>query len=175
VDEEILARARLVRLMIFDVDGVLTDGRLYFSDRGEEIKAFNIQDGHGIKMLQSSGVRIAILTARNSAIVERRARELGINHVRQGMSDKLAGFQDLLVECGLEARQAGYIGDDLVDLPVLTRSGLAVSVPDAPELVRSRAHYVTAARGGRGAVRELCEMILHAQGNFDAAVAPYLQ
>ena len=170
-----ISKARGVRLMIFDVDGVLTDGRLYFTDRGEEIKSFNIQDGHGIKMLQASGVKLAILTARQSTIVERRARELGIAHVRQGQADKLTGFQDLLTECGLEAREAGYMGDDLVDLPVLTRSGLAVSVPDAPELVRSRADYVTTARGGRGAVRELCELILRAQGNFDAAVAPYLR
>ena len=175
ISADVLAKARLVRLMIFDVDGVLTDGRLYFSDRGDEIKAFNIQDGHGIKMLQASGVKLAILTARNSVIVEHRARELGINHVRQGQSDKLTGFQDLLVECGLDAHQAGYMGDDLVDLPVLTRSGLSVSVPDAPELVRSHADLVTTARGGRGAVRELCEMILHAQGNLDAAVAPYLR
>lgn len=175
MNTDVAVKARLVRLMIFDVDGVLTDGRLYFSDRGEEVKAFNIQDGHGIKMLQSSGIKIAILTARNSTIVERRARELGIVHVRQGMSDKLTGFQDLLTECGLEPRQAGYMGDDLVDLPVLTRSGLAVSVPDAPEMVRSRADYVTLARGGRGAVRELCEFVLQAQGNFDAAVAPYLK
>lgn len=175
ISADVLAKARMVRLMILDVDGVLTDGRLYFSDRGEEIKAFNIQDGHGIKMLQASGVKLAILTARNSAIVERRARELGINHVRQGQAEKLTGFQDLLVECGLDSNQAGYMGDDLVDLPVLTRSGLSVSVPDAPELVRSRADFVTSARGGRGAVRELCEMILHAQGNFDAAVAPYLR
>ncbi|MBM3345354.1 MAG: phenylphosphate carboxylase subunit delta [Betaproteobacteria bacterium] len=168
-------RAKAVRLMIFDVDGVMTDGRLYFSARGEEMKAFNILDGHGLKMLQGSGIAVAILTARRSAIVEHRARELGISSVRQGVSSKLAGFQELLVEHRLTAPDAGYAGDDLMDLPVLARCGFSASVPNASMAVQRRVHLVTRARGGEGAVRELCEFILDAQGSLDAALTPYLE
>lgn len=167
-------RAKAVRLMIFDVDGVMTDGRLYFSARGEEMKAFNILDGHGLKMLQGSGVTVAILTARKSAIVEHRARELGIASVRQGVSSKLAGFHELLEEYRLAAPDTGYAGDDLIDLPVLTRCGFSASVPNASMAVQRRVHLVTRARGGEGAVRELCEFIMESQGTLEAAVAPYL-
>lgn len=160
--------------MVFDVDGVLTDGGLYFNDQGEEMKAFHTLDGHGLKMLRESGVEVAILTARTSAIVARRARELGISRVVQGAADKRAAFEVLLAECRLGPEASGYAGDDLVDLPVLLRCGFAASVPDAPEAVRMRVHYVTSAAGGRGAVRELCEFIMQSQGTFDAALVPYL-
>ena len=168
-------RARAIRIMVFDVDGVMTDGRLYFSNSGEEMKAFHTLDGQGLKMLRESGVEIAILTARQSRVVARRAAELGITHVRQGAADKRAGFADILADCGLQAANAGYIGDDLVDLPVLTRCAFAASVPEAPEAIRSRVHYITSAAGGHGAAREVCEFILRAQGRFEQALARYLE
>ncbi len=172
--EAALQRAKAVRLMIFDVDGILTDGRIYFSGRGEELKAFNILDGQGLRMLGNSGVATAILTARKSAIVERRAEELGITNVRQGVANKLAGFLDLLDHCKCTAPEAGYAGDDVQDLPVLIRCGFSASVPNAMGVVKSRAHLVTTASGGQGAVREICEFIMNAQGTLDKAIAPYL-
>jgi len=170
-----MERARRVRLMVFDVDGVLTDGSLHFGADGEMIKTFNVLDGHGIKLLQQSGVITAIISARKSALVARRAADLGITHVQQGVHDKLSGFTMLLRECGVEAGDSGFIGDDVIDLPVLTRVGFAASVPNGHPEVRSRVHYVTAAGGGHGAVRELCDFILQAQGNYEAALAPYLK
>lgn len=168
-------RARGIRLMIFDVDGVMTDGRVYLGNSGEEMKAFHILDGHGVKMLREAGVEIALLTARESRIVARRADELGIVHVRQGVADKRSGFDALLEQCRLQPKDAGYAGDDLIDLPVLIRCGFAASVPHAPEAVRSRVHYVSRAAGGQGAVREICEFILRAQGTLDSAISAYLQ
>lgn len=173
--EDTMARARGIQLMVFDVDGVLTDGSLHFGADGELIKTFNVLDGHGIKLLQQSGVITAIISARQSALVARRAADLGITHVQQGVHDKLSGFRALLQECGVTADAAGFIGDDVIDLPVLTRVGFAASVPNGHPEVRSRVHYVTTARGGQGAVREMCDFILRAQGNYDAALAPYLQ
>lgn len=167
-------RARNVRLMIFDVDGVLTDGSLYIAAAGEEFKAFNILDGHGLRMLGDSGVQLAILSGRDSAAVARRARELGIEHVHQGIAEKLPVFQSLCDRSGVQPDHCGFVGDDYPDLPVLLRCGFAVSVPGAPEAVRSRVHYVTRAAGGRGAVRELCEFVLDAQGKLDAALGRYL-
>jgi 3-deoxy-D-manno-octulosonate 8-phosphate phosphatase (KDO 8-P phosphatase) len=174
MDAAASARARRLKIMIFDVDGVLTDGRLYLSDSGEEMKAFNTRDGQGIKLLRDSGVMVGIITARQSAVVERRARELGIELLRQGAADKASAFADVLKPLGLDAAEAGYMGDDLADLPVLTRCGFAATVGTAPEVVRSRVHYVARAAGGEGAVREVCELILTAQGTFDSAIAGYL-
>lgn len=172
---QVRARARAVKLLVLDVDGVLTDGTIYYSDGGEQLKAFNIQDGLGVKMLQASGVQVAIISARSSRAVERRAQELGIARIYQGAAVKLAAFDDLLRSLSLSADQTAYVGDDLPDLPLLRRCGLAVSVPDAPEAVRKHAHYVTRRAGGRGAVRELCELILQAQEALDAQLAPYLE
>jgi len=155
------------------VDGVLTDGRLYFTSAGEEMKAFDIQDGLGIKLLQGSGVAVAIITGRCSLMVERRARELGIVHLVQGAEDKLAAFERLLADSGHPADRTACMGDDLPDLPLLRRCGLAITVPDAPQAVRAQAHVVTGRRGGRGAVREACELILAAQGKLDRALEPY--
>lgn len=168
-------RAKRVRLAIFDVDGVLTDGVLYYSGSGEELKAFNVRDGQGMKMLQASGVELAIISSRSSRSIELRARDLGIELLYQGAADKLAAFQELLVRLKLEPAAAAYMGDDLVDLPVLLRCGLAVAMPEAPAAVQRHAHYVTRARGGQGAARELCELILHAQGTFEAQLASYLR
>ena len=172
--QEIHDRAGCVRLAIFDVDGVLTDGALYYTDAGEELKAFNVRDGHGLKMLQATGIRLAILTSRRSNCVELRARNLGIDLLRQGVADKRTAFEDMLHGLGLAADAACYMGDDVIDLPVLRRCGLAVTVPEAPALVRRHAHYVTVAAGGRGAVREACELIMRAQGTLDAQLAQYL-
>lgn len=170
-----LERAQTVRLMIFDVDGVMTDGGLYYTDAGEELKAFNSLDGHGLKMLRNSGVQLAILTGRTSKLVEHRARNLGIDHLVQGAHDKLSAFTKLLSETGFTPEQCGYMGDDVVDLPVMRRVAFAVAVPDSPTLVRQHAHYVTGARGGHGAVREACEIVMQAQGTLEAQLAPYLQ
>ena len=169
------ARAARIRLMIFDVDGILTDGSLQYGAEGEIVKSFNVLDGLGIRLLQQSGVGTAIVTARKSEIVARRAAELGIEHVLQGVHDKRAGFEDLLARTGIAAAECGFVGDDWIDLPVLTQVGFAASVPNAHPEVRARVHYVTAAGGGGGAVRELCDLILRAQGNYEAALAPYLR
>jgi 3-deoxy-D-manno-octulosonate 8-phosphate phosphatase (KDO 8-P phosphatase) len=167
-------RALRIRLAIFDVDGVLTDGTLYYTGAGEELKAFNVRDGHGLKMLQASGVTLAIITSRTSRAVELRARDLGIDLVYQGASEKTAAFDELLRTLALAADAASYMGDDVIDLPVLRRCGLALTVPEAPLPVRRHAHYVTAARGGRGAVREACEFIMQFQGTLDTQLARHL-
>jgi 3-deoxy-D-manno-octulosonate 8-phosphate phosphatase (KDO 8-P phosphatase) len=166
-------RAKNVRLAVFDVDGVLTDGLLYYSDSGVEIKAFNVRDGQGMKMLQASGVRIAIITSRRSQAMELRARDLGIDLLFQGVSDKLSTCQGLLGDIKMELAAVAYIGDDLPDLPMLMRCGLAVTVPEAPATVRRHAHYITQARGGHGAARELCELIMQAQGTLEVQANLY--
>jgi 3-deoxy-D-manno-octulosonate 8-phosphate phosphatase (KDO 8-P phosphatase) len=172
--QDVYLRARPVRLAIFDVDGVLTDGGLYYSDSGEETKVFDVRDGHGMKMLQASGVALAIITSRKSGCVARRAENLGIDLLFQGVEHKLSAFEALAAKLGLEPGQCAYMGDDWVDLPVLTRCGLAFSVPEAPAAVRQRVHYVTVAGGGHGAVREACELIMQAQATFEARLAPFL-
>jgi len=164
-------RARRVRLAMFDVDGVMTDGTLYIGARGEEFKAFNILDGHGVKMLQSAGIAAAIISGRSSEAVARRAGELAIAHVAQGCADKVAEFEALRARLGLEALACAFVGDDLPDLAVMRRCGLAVAVANAADAVKEAAHYVTRAHGGRGAVREFCEMVLRAQGQLGPASA----
>ena len=159
-----LERARAVRLAVFDVDGVMTDGTLYIGAQGEALKAFNILDGHGVKMLQSEGIATAIISGRSSEATARRAAELSIAHLVQGSSDKLAAFEKLRASLGVDASACAFMGDDLPDLPVMRACGFAVSVPNGCEEVRAAAHYVTRAAGGRGAVREFCELVLRAQG-----------
>ena len=171
--QDIYERARKIRVAIFDVDGVLTDGALYYTDAGGEMKAFSVHDGHGMRMLGDSGAALAIISSRRSRSLEARARNLGIELLFQGVADKLAAFGELLGRCGHGAEACAYVGDDLVDLPVMKRCGLAVAVPDAPALVRRQAQYVTRARGGHGAVREFCEIILYAQGSLPARLADY--
>ena len=168
--QEIYERARKIRLAAFDVDGVLTDGALYYADSGEELKAFNVHDGHGMRMLKDSGIALAIISSRRSRSLEARARNLGVELLVQGAADKLAAFVELLGRCAVGERECAYLGDDLVDVPVMKRCGLAVAVPDAPAPVRRHAHYVTRARGGHGAAREVCEIILHAQGLLAARI-----
>ena len=171
----LINRAKPIRLMAFDVDGVMTDGGLYLSDSGEEFKRFNSLDGHGLKMLHASGVEIALITGRTSRCVAARARNLGIVHVFQGVENKLETMLKLLDQLKLPDNAAAYMGDDVVDLAVMRHVGLAVSVPAAPQLVRDHCAYVTQREGGHGAVREVCELLMSAQGTLDAQLAPYLQ
>lgn len=171
MDRSAEARAANVRLLVLDVDGVLTDGRLYYGPHGEAMKVFHVRDGHGIKLLREAGIEIAILSSRRSEMVEARARELGIGRVLQGEADKVAGFDRLLTATGAAAAHCAFMGDDWPDLGVLSRVGFAATVADAAPEVRKLAHWVAPAAGGRGAVRQLAEFILRAQGRFDAALA----
>jgi len=171
----LLSRAKLIRLIAFDVDGVMTDGGLFFSDSGEEFKRFNSLDGHGLKMLRASGVEAAIITGRTSRCVEARAKNLGIAHVFQGVENKLESMVNLLDKLKLPRDAAAYMGDDVVDLTVMRHVGLAICVPESPLLVRKHSHYVTQRGGGYGAVREACELIMSAQGTLDAQLASYLK
>ena len=154
------ARARRVRLAIFDVDGVLTDGTIFIGPTGEAFKAFSILDGHGLKMLREAGIATAILSGRSHKAVDRRAKELSIDYVIQGKSEKLPEFDKLLKRVKLEAKDCAYMGDDLPDLPVMRRCGFSVAPRNAVKAVKDEAHYVTRAHGGKGAVREMCELIL---------------
>lgn len=172
---ELYDRARRIRLVIFDVDGVLTDGSLYITNSGEEFKAFFSQDGHGMKMLVATGIELAIITGRTSRSVELRAENLGVGILYQGVEDKLMVFNEIIARLGFEPDCCAFVGDDVVDLPVMRRCGLSVAVPAAPPLVKDHAHYVTRQPGGRGAVREVCEIIMQAQGTFDAQMEQYLR
>jgi 3-deoxy-D-manno-octulosonate 8-phosphate phosphatase (KDO 8-P phosphatase) len=171
---EALDRARGIRLMAFDVDGVLTDGRLYFTPAGDAMKAFHSRDGLGLKLLGEAGIRLAIITGRSSEIVTRRAENLGIDLVFQGVSDKRTVMAELLAREGLEFSQAGYMGDDVVDLAVMRACGFAATVPDASPLIRQHAHYIARQAAGSGAAREVCELILRAQGKLDAVIAAHM-
>lgn len=163
-DPLLLERAARIRLLALDVDGVLTDGRLYFDNLGNETKAFNTRDGLGIRALQKHGVVLALITGRQSEIVARRAANLDIEYVYQGKDDKLNAYNDLLAQTGIAEEQVCYAGDDWIDIPVLNRVGLAVTVADADEVVKSRVHWISSRRGGEGAVREICDLILAARG-----------
>ena len=169
-----LERAKRVRLMLFDVDGVLTDGRLWYGAGGEALKAFSVLDGHGLKLLQRSGVRVALLSGRDSPAVSARASELGIVDVLQGVEDKRAAFEALLARLALAPDDAGYMADEVVDLPVLRRCGFACAPREAHDMVRAHAHYVTGAAAGAGAAREVCEFVMRARGTLQAMLARYL-
>jgi 3-deoxy-D-manno-octulosonate 8-phosphate phosphatase (KDO 8-P phosphatase) len=162
-------RARAIRLALFDVDGVLTDGRLYYGPEGEAMKVFGILDGHGLRMLAASGVATGLLSGRRSEAAAARARELGMPHVILGVDDKLARFEALRADLGLDATQCAFVGDDLPDIPVLERCGFAVAVANAVPEVKAVAHWVTGAAGGAGAAREFCEFVMRAQGTFEGA------
>ena len=166
-------RARQVRLLLLDVDGVLTDGTITYGTDGIETKSFHTQDGLGLKLLQESGVAAGIITARTSEAVLRRARELGFAHVVQGAADKLAAFEAILRETGLRPPQTAYMGDDWMDLPLLNRVGLAAAPANAVAEVRQRVHYTTERTGGRGAVREVCDLLLEAQSNLERLFARF--
>ncbi len=172
--QDIVSRAAQIRLVIFDVDGVLTDGSLFLGDDGQEYKAFHSRDGHGMKMLQRSGVEIAIITGRTSQVVALRMASLGIEHVYQGQEDKLAAFDHLLAKLGLSPGQTAYVGDDVVDLPVMRRAGLAIAVADSHSMILRHCHWRTTRPGGRGAAREVCELIMDAQGKLQPQLQSYL-
>jgi len=172
-DDEVARRARRVRLLLLDVDGVLTDGTLLLSSDGAEAKPFNIKDGAGIVWVQRAGLLTGLLSARSSAAAERRAADLGMTVVSLGRSDKRAAYADILAAHQLQDDQVAFMGDDLMDLPVLLRVGLSAAPADAAADVRSRVHWVSSQPGGRGAVRELAELILRAHGNWDAVVSGY--
>ncbi|MBI6215066.1 3-deoxy-manno-octulosonate-8-phosphatase KdsC [Proteus sp. DFP240708] len=169
VSEQIIKKAEKIQLLICDVDGVMSDGLIYMGNNGEELKAFNVRDGYGIRCLLTSGIEVAIITGRQSKLLEGRAKTLGITYLYQGQHNKLLAYQQLLDTLNLKPEQTAYIGDDLIDLPVMEKVGLSVAVADAHPLLTPHANYVTRIAGGRGAVRELCDLILLAQGRLEEA------
>lgn len=166
VPATVVQRAASVRLMVFDVDGILTDGSLWYAEQGEMLKRFNVLDGHGLKMLSTSGVKVALITARQGPIVAMRAAELGIGDVIQGARDKGLALTTLAAQYDVALENVGYMGDDIIDMPALQRAGFAVTVPNAPSYVAQSAHWTTQVQGGHGAVRECCDLILAAQGRL---------
>jgi 3-deoxy-D-manno-octulosonate 8-phosphate phosphatase (KDO 8-P phosphatase) len=172
--ERVLDKATKTRLVIFDVDGVLTDGRLIFDDSGREYKAFNAKDGHGIKMLRASGVEAAVISGRKSAAVALRLESLGIQHVFQGQDDKNVAFDELCEKLSIRPEQVAFVGDDIPDLPVLVRVGLAIAVADAHYSVRQRADWCTSLPGGCGAAREVCDLVMQAQKTLEPSIQSYL-
>lgn len=173
--QDVFERARRVRLVVFDVDGVLTDGGLVIDYEGREHKIFNSRDGHGMKLLRRTGVDIAVISGRTSPAVAHRMSSLGIDHVFQGQEEKLPAFESLVQQMGVGLEQVACVGDDVVDLPLLRRAGFAVAVADAHELVKAHAHWVTTNRGGHGAGREVCELIMRAQGTLQPLLDHYLR
>ena len=163
MEDDLLQRARCIRLLVLDVDGVLTDGRLHISATGEEVKIFHVRDGSGLVALQRAGVAVAIISGRASAAVTRRATELGIGHVRQGIGDKGAVLDALCLELGMAKHELACVGDDTPDIPMFDRAGISVAVADAHPAALARADWVTQSRGGRGAVREVCDLLLAAR------------
>jgi len=172
--QDVLEKAAQIKLVVFDVDGVLTDGGLFFGDDGQEYKSFYSRDGLGMKLLQQTGVEIGVITARNSKVVEHRMRNLGIKNVYQGKLNKLDAFHDLLNKLDISAVQTAYAGDDVVDLPVMKEAGLAIAVQDAHPFVKQHAHWITQHGGGRGAARDVCELIMQAQGTLEAQLNSFL-
>jgi 3-deoxy-D-manno-octulosonate 8-phosphate phosphatase (KDO 8-P phosphatase) len=170
-----LPRAKEIQLLLLDVDGVLTDGSIVYGNGGTELKGFNIKDGFGIRLLREAGVEVGIITARRSEAVERRAQDLKLAHLYQGVGNKIEAFAEILAAQKLIPQQVAYMGDDWLDLPLLSRVGLAVTVADGVAEVKAVAHYVTREAGGRGAVRELCELIIEAKGQREELLARYLR
>jgi len=172
-EEEVRERAAWIKLLILDVDGVLTDGGLVWHTNGQESKIFHVHDGHGIRLLQRAGIEVALLTGRRSQVVDDRARDLGINLVVQGSRNKLSDYEEILKLRDLDDQSVGYVGDDLVDIPVFRRVGLAVMVGDGTAHIRPYCHASTLSEGGRGAVREVCEFLLQVQGKWEEITAVY--
>jgi 3-deoxy-D-manno-octulosonate 8-phosphate phosphatase (KDO 8-P phosphatase) len=162
-----------IKLLLLDVDGVLTDGRIFYDNQGNELKGFDVKDGHGLKMLQRAGIKVGIITGRNSAVVSRRAQELGIDILYQGALRKLEPYLEILAEQNLLDEQVAYVGDDIVDLPVLVRVGFSATVADAVPDVFPYVDYVATRPGGRGAIREICDLLLRASGQWDEITERY--
>jgi len=174
IDEGVITRAQKIKLAIFDVDGVLTTGALFMGDDGQEYKAFNSRDGHGMKMLASNGVDTAIITGRCSKVVAHRASDIHVKHIYQGAQEKLPVYEKLVTDLGLQHEEVAFVGDDIVDLPIMLRVGLAVTVADGHPLVKEHSHWITPGNGGCGAAREFCEMMMFAQGNYANEMKRYL-
>ena len=168
-----LQQLKSVRLLILDVDGVLTDGKVIYTDSGEEIKRFDVRDGHGLKLLMRSGIDVTLLTGRESRVVLHRARDLGIEHVYQKALNKIEVYETILTKRNLKDKEVGFVGDDLVDLPVLRKVGFSAAVPDAVPEVKEIVDYVTSKKGGEGAVREICELLLKAQNKWEQVTEKY--
>jgi 3-deoxy-D-manno-octulosonate 8-phosphate phosphatase (KDO 8-P phosphatase) len=173
--EAAVEKAKKIKLLILDVDGVLTDGKLYFDNDGNEYKSFHARDGHGIKLLRQTGVDVAVISGRKSNMVALRMKNLGIEHVYQGHENKRSAFNEILEKTGLTPDQVAHVGDDLLDLPIMLRVGFAISVKDANFAVKKHADWCTTLTGGHGAVREVCDFIMQAQGSFDQLLNTYLQ
>jgi len=173
IPEEVARRAGGLKLLLLDCDGVLTDGRITLVEGGDELKSFHTRDGHGLVMLHRAGLSSGIISGRTSSAVERRACDLGVRFVRQGELNKIVAFEEVLGEAGVEPSEVAFVGDDVVDIPLMRRSGLAFAVADATEETRAAAHYVTRLPGGHGAVREVCELILKAQGRWAELMRRY--
>ncbi|RIZ65120.1 MAG: 3-deoxy-manno-octulosonate-8-phosphatase KdsC [Methylococcales bacterium] len=171
----IVEKAKKLKLLILDVDGVLTDGKLFFDNEGNEYKSFHARDGHGIKLLRQTGVEVAVISGRKSNSVALRMKSLGIDHIYQGHEDKRAAFNELLTKVGVTSEQVAHVGDDLLDLPIMTRVGLAIAVNDANFAVKKHADWCTTTPGGQGAVREVCDFIMQAQGHFDDVLNTFLK
>jgi 3-deoxy-D-manno-octulosonate 8-phosphate phosphatase (KDO 8-P phosphatase) len=167
-------KAKKLKLLILDVDGVLTDGKLFFDNQGNEYKSFHARDGHGIKLLRQSGVEVAVISGRKSNSVALRMKNLGIEHVYQGHENKRDAFNEIIEKLGITPEQAAHVGDDLLDLPIMIRVGLAIAVADANFAVKQHADWCTTLSGGQGAVREVCDFIMQAQGHFDEVLNTYL-
>jgi 3-deoxy-D-manno-octulosonate 8-phosphate phosphatase (KDO 8-P phosphatase) len=165
--DEVLRRAQRIKLLLMDCDGVLTDGRLWLTADGDEQKAFHARDGQGISLFHQAGLQTGIISGRTSSAVDRRARELKMSYVRQYAKDKIKALEEIVAEAGVSTFECGYIGDDVADIPVMRRVALAVAVADAVAETKQAAHYITGLNGGHGAVREVCDLILKAQGRWD--------
>ncbi len=177
MNKDIASLARNIKLIILDVDGVMTDGSLYFDNQGQEFKAFNSKDGHGIRLLLENGIEVALITGRESELVKHRADNLKLSPelIYQGYRDKLPAFDDLLKKTGYKKEQIAYVGDDVIDLPIMSQVGFSIAVGDANWFVKDHSDWVCSVKGGKGAVREVCELILNAQGKLDSLYAAYLQ
>ena len=173
--QTVKGKAKKIQLLALDVDGVMTDGKIYFSAQGDELKAFSILDGQGIKTLINNNIQVAIITGRTSPLTARRARDLGIDLIRQGREDKKVALQELSSELDIAFENIAYVGDDLPDLSAITSSGLGITVPNAHFFVKEHADFCTTAPGGQGAVREVCDLLLNAQGLLDSVHEVYLK
>lgn len=170
---QVIDRARRVRLAIFDVDGVLTDGRLWFDGDGRELKAFHVRDGLGLKLLMRQGIQVAVISGRDSPVVGARLEDLGVQHVIQGAPEKLPPYRALIERLELDPEQTAFVGDEILDLPVMTRAGLGIAVADAHPEAAARAHWLTTRPGGAGAAREVCDLLLRSQGRLDEILDDY--
>jgi len=173
--EQVLQKAKQLKLLILDVDGVLTDGRLFFDAQGGEYKSFHARDGHGIKLLRQTGVEVAVISGRKSQSVALRMQALGVEYVYQGHENKIAAFEEIIQSMGIMPEQAAHVGDDLLDLPIMLRAGLSIAVSDANFAVKEYADWCTETAGGLGAVREVCDFIMQAQGTFDEVLKSYMK